>query len=682
MPFHNLPNEIILEILYHLDYQSELNAVAQTCKFLNALANKALYSQLPETTSGFMLERLVTNGNADALRRLIDHGVNINSVLREGGADNLTAVAATNGHLEIVRLLVDQGSLSTNSNDPPLLCALISENMDIAQYLVSRGAKAESCHGLNDQAGALMRTVRAGSLSAVRYLVEKLDFEVDQSTGCILLRQSIQNEKWDIAYYLLQAGANTMFNEAHQTMPLLFEAALKGFPDMGVVSFLLEKNGIPKLEDSPHWRVLARRGKREILSHILDNIDMSAAAEEYGAYRSLLVLFSAVGKEGLLRQTLDSKSYILYNYPFARRVALDEVTYKLRCPWNPLHWAVKRDHIGCVDILIEVYSRTLSPEQLKELVSRITLQAVKAGKFLMARHLLCKYPDDTVKLNHIPRAYSGSEDCSRLVLDCVIYQEASPGALKGLFGEACRYGNSSAVKNWLEILELRGIEIRLQKTADSGLQDDEVNQLFKSVACPCNFEIFNMLLEHMNVELCPSSPTHQQILLNFVRSTETEVVKLFLDKGFDVNNLCCDEQGRMLSLLVTAASDWGADEEVERMTQLLLDRGALADSIGHNGITALTHATEEMRQGVIDMLLDRGANPIFGLGDRITPLETAARDFKSDVLKKFLNVMDTRNLKFDNILSLLPSLTDDNVDWSVDTAKALTQYHWRCLYPV
>ncbi|KAJ6009963.1 hypothetical protein N7522_004979 [Penicillium canescens] len=172
------------------------------------------------------------------------------------------------------------------------------------------------------------------------------------------------------------------------------------------------------------------------------------------------------------------------------------------------------------------------------------------------------------------------------------------------------------------------------------------------------------------------------MLCNFVRSGETEVVRLFLGKGFDVNAMHCDEQGNMSSLLVKAASSAGADEEVEPMVQLLLDRGALADAIDHTRITALTHVTERQTLGVINMLLDRGANPIFGLGEMITPLEMAAREFQSDLLRMFLDVMITRKLKFDNILSLLPSRRDDSVVWTVDTAKALTQYHWRCMYPV
>lgn len=118
----------------------------------------------------------------------------------------------------------------------------------------------------------------------------------------------------------------------------------------------------------------------------------------------------------------------------------------------------------------------------------------------------------------------------QLVLDCGIYHEASHGIMKGRLGSACAGGNASAVKIWLEILEQRGIGTRLRKTCD-----DELNQLFESVAHFCNFETFNVLLEHMNVELCPSSPTHQQMLCNFVRSGETEVVRLFLDRGFDVS---------------------------------------------------------------------------------------------------------------------------------------------------
>ncbi|OGE50887.1 hypothetical protein PENARI_c015G09384 [Penicillium arizonense] len=94
----------------------------------------------------------------------------------------------------------------------------------------------------------------------------------------------------------------------------------------------------------------------------------------------------------------------------------------------------------------------------------------------------------------------------------------------------------------------------------------------------------------------------------------------------------------MSSLLGKAASSAGADEEVEPMVRLLLDCGPLADAIDHTRITALTHATEMQT-----------------LGEMITPLEMAAREFQSDLLRNFLDLMITRKLKFDNIPSLLLS---------------------------
>ncbi|KAJ6086736.1 hypothetical protein N7467_005650 [Penicillium canescens] len=678
MLFPTLPNEIIFQVLSYLDYQSELNAVSQTSKSLHVLANKALYSQLPENISGFTLEHLVGNGNADALRLLIDHGVNINSVPRKSGIGNLTAYAATKGHFEIVRLLLDQDPCSIDSKDSPLLCALINENMPIAQLLISRGAKADSRDSM--QRLALSYAAGYGSLSAVRYLIEEMHFDVNEPTESTPLRESIENEKWDVAQYLLQAGANPMLDESEQTKPLLLEAGRKSCFDSSVVLSLLERIGMPNLDASPYWRDMALHGK-DMIPLIMEKLDLSAAVEEYDTYLCLLVLATAAGNEGVLRHILDTNSLVLSKDSFTRHLALDELSDNAPCPWLPLHWAVKNEHIGCVDILLDLYSSPLSPEQLKELISRTSLGAIKHRRYLLARHLLCKHPDDTIKLQHIRQPGHVNEAYSQLVLDCGIYHEASHGIMKGRLSSACAGGNASAVKIWLEILERRGIETRLRKTCDDEL-DYEVNQLFESVAHFCNFETFNVLLEHMNVELCPSSLTHQQMLCNFVRSGETEVVRLFLDRGFDVNVMHCDEQENMSSLLVKAASSAGADEEVEAMVQLLLDRGALADAIDHTRITALTHATERQTLGVINMLLDRGANPIFGLGEMITPLEMAAREFQSDLLRKFLDVMITRKLKFDNILSLLPSRRDDSVVWTVDTAKALTQYHWRCMYPV
>jgi hypothetical protein len=83
------------------------------------------------------------------------------------------------------------------------------------------------------------------------------------------------------------------------------------------------------------------------------------------------------------------------------------------------------------------------------------------------------------------------------------------------------------------------------------------------------------------------------------------VVRLFLDKGFDVNVMYCDEDGKMSSLLVKAATfGGGADEELKLMVQLLLDRGALADAIDHTRITALTHATRQTLGVISNCLIE------------------------------------------------------------------------------
>jgi ankyrin repeat protein len=683
MIFSSLPNEIIFQVLSHLDYQSELNAVAQTCKFLSALANNALYSQLPERISGFTLESLVKQANADALLRLIEHGVKINSVTRDREAGNLTAYAATNGHLEIVRLLSDQEPLSIYSSSPktsPLLCALLNEHVDIAHFLISRGAKAESLHSL-DEGGALSHAIRFGSLNTVRYLIDEMLFDVNQHTEVTPLRESIQNGHWDIAQYLLQAGANPMLDDSEQSNPLLLEVARRSDFDKTVVLVLLEKIETPKLEDTQYWRDLVEHGDKQMISLIMENLDLPAAVEEYGTHVSLLVLAAAAGNEGLLQYFINAGSLAISNVSFTQQLVAHEYA-EISGSWLPLQWAVRKDNIGCVDVLLDVCSKVLSTNQLKELISRTCLQATRSMKYHVARHLLCKYPHDFVEFKVLPRPNRINDSYSRFVLDCDLYRNVSPGTLKGRLGNACGYGNASAVNIWLDILERRGIETRIRNTHYSDLLDSKVSQLFESVAYLCNFEVFKLLLKRMNIELCPSSPAHQQMLSNFVTSGEADVVRLFLDKGFDVNAMYCDQYGRLSSLLVTAASCTGADEHVELMIQLLLDRGALVDATDHTRVTALTYATEGPRLGVIDMLLDRGANPIFGLGERITPLEIAAREFQSDVLRKFLDVMIARKLKFDNIMSLLPSRHDDSVDWIVDTAKALTQYHWRCMYPV
>lgn len=79
------------------------------------------------------------------VKTLIEHGADINESHIENGTTPLI-IAASNGHMDIVKLLVEHGTNVNKSNHKgvtPLLMAVKNHHNNIVIYLVEHGAKTD-----------------------------------------------------------------------------------------------------------------------------------------------------------------------------------------------------------------------------------------------------------------------------------------------------------------------------------------------------------------------------------------------------------------------------------------------------------------------------------------------------------------------------------------------------------
>ena len=78
-------------------------------------------------------------GNVAGVRAAIAAGANVNACASWEGCDTALALAAARGHLDVVKILVDNGALLNKRSPTPLYIAADFGHVDVVKYLRSKG---------------------------------------------------------------------------------------------------------------------------------------------------------------------------------------------------------------------------------------------------------------------------------------------------------------------------------------------------------------------------------------------------------------------------------------------------------------------------------------------------------------------------------------------------------------
>lgn len=100
-----------------------------------------------------------------------------------------------------------------------------------------------------------------------------------------------------------------------------------------------------------------------------------------------------------------------------------------------------------------------------------------------------------------------------------------------------------------------------------------------------------------------------QPLLSAVQSNDREFVELLLDYGADINVRSPQQHIQRIDRPFEHALLWAVDEFKESMVNLLLERGADPDITDTLGQPALTYAIFGQNEAIVRSLLEHGANP-------------------------------------------------------------------------
>ncbi len=186
-------------------YEDILSAIKQDdVQAAEALFARGLDVNTTDSDANTLLMIAVRDNHPDMARRLLDLKARVDPRNRYG--ETALMLAAANGDLELVKLLVDRGAKINLSGWNPLIYAAWRSQTEVVRYLLDKGADIDAA--APSGVTALMMAARSGHFETVKLLLwEVADPNIKSDSGATALEWALKAGNTDIADLLKQAGA-------------------------------------------------------------------------------------------------------------------------------------------------------------------------------------------------------------------------------------------------------------------------------------------------------------------------------------------------------------------------------------------------------------------------------------------------------------------------------------------
>ncbi|CAI7663493.1 unnamed protein product [Penicillium pancosmium] len=236
----SLPTELVQLIVERLEYASNVSALARTSRYLSSVATSPyLYPQYAKLCSPAGLDRLVANGNAEALRRLVAHGIDLKKYLDYGrGREHKirsdrrrspVEVAASNGFADVLHVIRDVcGPDIVRPGD--LNIAINKGDLDVLNPFFDTEVPAGLRENLIEQ--FIEHALTRGSVAATKCMIDGgFDVNFISNRKLTPLMMAAKGARLDITELLLEAGADPNLNPvrgplSHYNKTALYHAAI------------------------------------------------------------------------------------------------------------------------------------------------------------------------------------------------------------------------------------------------------------------------------------------------------------------------------------------------------------------------------------------------------------------------------------------------------------------------
>jgi ankyrin repeat protein len=684
MPLLSLPNELIEIIAETIQFECDLNALAQTNQSLYNLLNPYLYRFNVQQRGSSAVSWAAERGRPETLQKLIQEGANLNIRVDNHALSQPLLTAAMEGHIGVVKVLLDHGIPPDQIHDPAdsedetgydqtrltaMGWAAAGGHTDVFELLLARGADPTWKEPYKKES-ILMLAVEGGNPDIVRRLIA-LGCEVDarDSDGVTALARAARYGDVEAAQALINHGADPESRDQRGKTPL-FCAAEGGHQTM--VEFLLGKGVDPNPRNNDGQSPLsaaAAQDRPTCVALLLEHIDIEHVIAAGGpeAY-TVLTSAAAFGHELVVKQLLEKGVD-----PDSRGATRSEWFVGGR---TALSWAAEKGYYGNVHILLDYGAVDLCPEDDDDLPPHI-LAAGNDHKEIVA---LLLDRGVNVNMTHTSSGHTALSKAADEYADSVvqlllergadpnhqIYDGRTPLAL------AVIGGNVSLVKMLLDAGADPDSEINWRQYGE-----DETWTPLQFAAKSSRNEagaIVKLLFEYSAKCRDIDNISSREVLFAAAKNARAGVVRAFLEQGF-----CSETEGDAHNrhrLLLCALESTGSREII---CLLLEEYGFDVHFQDDEGRTALCWAAMVGNEFEVRLLLTKGADPLHEDKEGHNALFYAIRSANKQATQLLVEYVDARDLKKDYLDN--PQVTTV-LQEHPDIQKILQSHYWREVYPV
>lgn len=616
MTLTSLPPELLAIAIQSLEYASDLNALAQTCKYLREMTTPHIYPDLARSFAPGSLLRLARSGNADAFRRLLFAGAKLQPYIKVPFADDPLTLAAARGHVEVIKTLVEAYGIpclkEQVAEKKVSIIATEKGQINVLRYLLGVGVRRRSRYdkatGKTIDKNCLGRAAAANQLSSLRFLLDEAECEVNagsQSDHTALYWAS-RSGCIEAIKLLLEAGADLRCRSTvHSDVSPLQVAALEDKAPM--VEYLLQEGAYQDFKEDIDTKKLAHAAiasKTGVITKILDRIDWDEVLPTLDRGQRTDLLFCAA----------------LYdNDVLARRI--------MEGPCDTLLKIQRTGGSFCSALTLAAYhgNVALTQELLGHLGTLPTKRAQKRSGLALF-HAIYNGQLATVTVildfggNRLIEEYGVRALMISTMNEAISQELCRRGALKQTLSKSDKawlvmYGllhnNLSLVE---QILDQERIHVcdNIGPLQDLGspFVDEPAKEcsVIELAALVATVEGFKMVLAR-GPALRLDEPEHHSALADAVMALQVGIIELFLDAGFNVNG-GYQAPGECSKPLLFFALDKGLDK---RQLQLRfppkctpINRDLLHQAHTFPKVNDPTIPARELQ--TIRMLIDRGAD--------------------------------------------------------------------------
>jgi len=340
-----------------------------------------------------MLHLAAENGHVEIVRYLVEEkGLDINAKYK----DRYTPLhfAVENGHVEIVRYLVEEKGIDIkgeNRDDWAVLHLAARGGLEMVRYLVEEHGLDPNAKGAGDST-ALHWAASSGYIDMVRYLVEEhgLDPNAKHRSGYTAFHYAAENGHVEIVEYLIKEKGFHINSITTENRTALHLAAIGGH--LEVIKYLVEEKSqcvnINAKDSSGYtaFHYAASGGHVDLVRYLVDEESTDVSAID-GDGRTVLHLAAKSGHIDVVRCLVEERN-------------LDIINIADKDRYTPLHFAVENGHVEIVQYLVK-YLPTINRnfiEQLLEEVSSKEIILLKEILIILENEILIRKATDSAEL--------------------------------------------------------------------------------------------------------------------------------------------------------------------------------------------------------------------------------------------------------------------------------------------